>query len=281
MGSGELEQVRTHTEAGFALANKVRDRWSLASAGFDNARLAVYEGDWQTARHMSEVGSKAQPRDPRALAMRALVEYEVGDFDAGAAYVDQLQEVSESVPAPGPIAEHVFLAGAISLTARIADTDERLESAAASAGTLLSLPRLAPALAMVARTASALIAVQRKDVEAAERHYRAIEPQKGSACFIIPITFDRLLGLLAATFGQIDAALAHFSDGLAFCDRAGYRPEYASTASDYADVLLQRPSADDYARAIALQDEALGIAREFGMRPLVERVLARQQILNT
>ncbi len=89
MGSGELEQVRTHTEAGFALANKVRDRWSLASAGFDRARLAVYEGDWQTARHMSEVGSKAQPRDPRALAMRALVEYEVGDFDAGAAYIDE------------------------------------------------------------------------------------------------------------------------------------------------------------------------------------------------
>jgi hypothetical protein len=33
------------------------------------------------------------------------------------------------------------------------------------------------------------------------------------------------------------------------------------------------------ARAVALQDEALGIARELGMRPLMERVLARREIL--
>ena len=47
------------------------------------------------------------------------------------------------------------------------------------------------------------------------------------------------------------------------------------------DVLLQRASAGDCARAIALQDEALVIAHELGMRPLIERALARQQTLNT
>ena len=224
---------------------------------------------------MSEVGSKAQPRDPRALAMHALVEYESGDFDAGTAYLARLQEVSETVPAPGPIAEHAFLAGAISITARIADSDERLDSAAASAATLLSLPRLVPALALVARTASALIAVQRRDAEGAERYYRAIEPHKGSACFIIPLSFDRLLGLLAATADQMDRALMHYEEGLAFCDRAGYRPEYAWTACDYADALLTRNHPADRAKATALQDAAREIASELGMRPVI-RASARR-----
>ena len=65
------------------------------------------------------------------------------------------------------------MAGAISLAARISGSDERLDSAASSAESLLSLPRLAPALAMVARSALALIAVQRGDAGAAEEQYRA------------------------------------------------------------------------------------------------------------
>ncbi len=276
MASGEREQARDHTVAAFALAEKLRDRWSLASAGFDNARLAVYEGDWEAARRMSDVGATAQPRDPRALAMRALVEYEVGHFEAGGAYTARLQEAAVGAP-PGPIAEHVYMVGAIALGERIADSDERLTSGAATADALLSLPRLAPALAMAARAARALIAVQRNEIEAAHQHYRAIEPQKRSACFIVPLTFDRLLALLAVTLGQIETALAHYEDGLAFCDRAGYRPEYAWTACDYAGALLVRDHPGDRERAAALHEAALATARELGMRPLIERILDRQQ----
>jgi hypothetical protein len=90
---------------------------------------------------------------------------------------------------------------------------------------------------------------------------------------------DRLLGLLAATFGAVDAARAHFEDGLAFCARAGYRPEYAWTACDYAEALLAHGSGGERERAVALQDEALAIARELGMRPLQERILARREML--
>ena len=137
------------------------------------------------------------------------------------------------------------MVGAISVTQRIADSDELLASAAKSADALLLLPHLAPALAMVARSARALIAVQQDDAEAAETRYRDIEPQKRTASFIIPLTFDRVLGLLAVTFGQVETALTHYEDGLAFCERAGYRPEYAWTACDYADALLDRDRPGD------------------------------------
>ena len=85
-----------------------------------------------------------------------------------------------------------------------------------------------------------------------------------------------MLGLLAATADRIDVALGHFEDGLAFCERAGYRAEYAQIAGDYADAVLARGAADGRERAAVLQGESLEIGRELGMRPLVERMLARE-----
>ncbi len=66
---------------------------------------------------------------------------------------------------------------------------------------------------------------------------------------------------------------------LAFCRKAGYRPELAWTCCDYADTLLQRNKPGDRERAMTLLDESLAISSELGMRPLMERVLSRREIL--
>ena len=66
---------------------------------------------------------------------------------------------------------------------------------------------------------------------------------------------------------------------LAFCRKAGYRPELAWTCCDYADTLLQRNEPDDREKATSLLDESLAISTELGMRPLMERVLSRRDIL--
>jgi hypothetical protein len=209
--------------------------------------------------------------------MRAFLEYELGNFDAGATCIARLQDAAAGRAPPGPIAEHVFMVGAIAFTERIAGSDMRLTSAAASADVLLSLPHLAPAFALTARSARALIAVQRNEDEVVEEQYRAIEPQRRAACFIMPFTFDRLLALLAVTCGQIDTAVAHFEDGLSFCGRAGYRPEHAWTAYDYANALLIRDGQGDREKAGMLQGAALSTARELNMRPLIERILNRRK----
>ena len=44
----------------------------------------------------------------------------------------------------------------------------------------------------------------------------------------------RLLGLLAQTMGNMDQAIVHFEDALAFCGKAGYRTGLAWTFCDYA-----------------------------------------------
>ena len=56
------------------------------------------------------------------------------------------------------------------------------------------------------------------------------------------ISADRLLGLLSQTIGNLDQAVIHFEDAMAFCRKAGDRPELAWTCCDYADMQAQLDS---------------------------------------
>ena len=79
--------------------------------------------------------------------------------------------------------------------------------------------------------------------------------------------------------GDRRQAATHFEDAQTFCRGAGYGPELAWTCCDYADLLLERNNEGDRAKADALLDESLVISTELGMRPLMERVLSRREIL--
>jgi len=45
------------------------------------------------------------------------------------------------------------------------------------------------------------------------------------------------------------------------------------------DTLRERDAEGNLAKALALLDESLAISSELGMRPLMERVLSRREIL--
>ena len=79
--------------------------------------------------------------------------------------------------------------------------------------------------------------------------------------------------------GHNDDALARFEIVIEFARESGYRPVLAWACEGKAEVLLNRDEPGDREKANALQDEALSITREMGMRPLTERILARWEIL--
>ena len=117
------------------------------------------------------------------------------------------------------------------------------------------------------------------DAKMAEEHYFALQSSPAMMAIRFVISSDRLLGLLSQTMGDLDRATTHFEAALAFCRKAGYRPELAWTCCDYADALRERDGEGDRAKAVALLDDSLGISSGLGMRPLMERVLSRREIL--
>jgi hypothetical protein len=52
------------------------------------------------------------------------------------------------------------------------------------------------------------------------------------------------------------------------------RPWLAHTQHEYAEMLLARDQEEDRSKAMSLLDEALAIARELGMKSLVEKAQA-------
>ena len=130
----------------------------------------------------------------------------------------------------------------------------------------------------IARAGLALLATTRNTMVDAEEQYIALEPHRGTILVFSMISVDRLLGMLSATLGRFEQATIHFEDSLAFCRKAGYRPELAWSLCDYADMLLERNAEGDRRKATALLDESLQISSDLGMRPLMERVLSRRGI---
>jgi len=130
-----------------------------------------------------------------------------------------------------------------------------------------------------ARASLGLLSVMANDSEGAREHYVSLESAQGMLAPILSIESSHLLGLLAYTMSNLDQATVHFEEALAFCRKAGYRPELAWTFCDYADCLVERKGVGDLAKAKDMLDEAQAISSDLGMRPLMQRVLERMDQL--
>ena len=271
------EGATYHAEAALAAAERLRDRTWLIFALWSNESLCRLKGQWQAAREFSDRGLAVAPREPRLLGFRTLLEYEVGDTAAGETYLERLLEAMR-LSSPGPTMESLLPTIAIPLVNRITGMAERSEAAQSAAQAALSSGFVLPLGAQAARVGLAMLAVERRDVEAATLQYPALQSTQAIMA-MTTINGDRLLALLSQTMGNQEQAASHFEDALAFCRKAGYRPELAWTCCDYADMHQERDGDGDRAKAVSLLDESLAISRELGMRPLMERVLSRREIL--
>jgi hypothetical protein len=90
---------------------------------------------------------------------------------------------------------------------------------------------------------------------------------------------DRLMGIFAAAARDYPTAETCFRNAVAFCEKAGYRPELAWSYSDYGEFLAARNGPGDIEQARDMQSRSLAVARELGMKPLIERIVGRKQIL--
>ena len=207
---------------------------------------------------------------------RVLAACQIGEFDSAEARLDELIEVMQLNPT-GPTIDRAFFSLTAPLSAHITSVVERSEVAEEAARIILSNSSAIPVVVDIARYGRSLLAVQQGDAAAAREQYGSLA--LSGIGIIFGIHDSQILGLLARTMGDLDQAMAHFEDALAFCRRAGYRPVLALICCDYADTLLQRSQSGDREKAMSLLDESLAISSELDMRPLMERVLPRREIL--
>ncbi len=280
--TGDSKAAGQHAAAGLATSERLRDRYRLRNALLTCQGLAWLEGDWKAARRFSDralaLGAHVVARDDASLlAARALLEYDRGNFVQGEAHLDQLLEVIRLFK-PGPTMEGITSSISIVLIARSTGGGSKgVDTAEDSVITVLASPNVTPLQAEGARATLALIAVQEGDVTAAEEQHAALKSHRGVMLPYFTISADRLLGLLAQTLGKLDDAASHFEDALAFCRKAGYRPELAWSLHDYAEALLQANGSTAREEVASLLEEASSISTELGMKPLLKRVVELQQ----
>ncbi len=216
------------------------------------------------------------PMDPRLLMERVMLEFQVGDHTKGEASLERMQDVVR-LSSTGPTTANACLALASPVAASISGAVSNPDPGEASIAAVLSSPAATPFFTLSALAGASLLAVMRGESDLAREHYAALKFSPG--LMVVYVSSDRLLGLLSQTMGNLDQAVTHFEDALSFCRKAGYRPELAWTCCDYADTLLQRDASGDRERAMSLLDESWAISSDLGMRPLMERVLSRREIL--
>ena len=269
---GDLAEVRRHGSAMLAPAERLRDRFWLSGALWKNGIGFRLAGDWETARDFNDRALAGLGTRASVLADRVMLECEVGDLDQSRAFLEQfLVAPMAGAVTPG------YVAILMPLFARITGGVSHLDLAKEAAEGILSSDSSNPNALSRARAGLGLQAVLENDGVGALAQYAALESARGTMLWWM-ISGGRLLGLLAQTIGKPDDSVVHFEDALTFCRKAGYRPELAWTCCDYAGTLLERKGRDDNGRAVVLLDESLAISTQLGMRPLIERVVALQEL---
>jgi tetratricopeptide (TPR) repeat protein len=275
---GMPDESRRQASAALAVAERLHSRFWLSGSLFRSAGTAAVLGDWTDARELGHRGLSVDETDPRALSLFVRLEYETGDFDKGAAYLNRLIGPGSQ---PSPQSTLLAIASAaqlIPMVYRITGDVFRIDYAEAAAYATLSSRYAPPYIQSMAYMGLGILAAQRSDARMATEQYSVLKLHRNGMglCFQ---AVDRILGILAHTMGNLDLAITHFEEAMTMCRKAGYRVELAWTCCDYADTLRERDAEGDRAKAVSLLDESLAISSALGMQPLMERVLSRREIL--
>jgi tetratricopeptide (TPR) repeat protein len=273
---GKSDDAHRHLDISLPLAEKLRHRQRLEFALLSQYSLALAEGAFDRARLGIQRALQISPGGAIHIGQLALLEHERGNHDAGRALEFKLIENMKLAP-PGPNWWHSIPALVLPLIALTTGDRSRVDIARQATESVVASRSSRKIYAQIGQ---AFIALLEQDSRPANNLYSILKSFcEGRLLQFIGMSGDRLLGNLTRTAGAPDAAAEHFARAADFCRRAHFGPELAWTFNDHADLLYERNRAGDRERAVEMRDESLAIARELGMKPLIERVISRKKIL--
>lgn len=259
--SGHPAEARLEALLNLEQAERLADPGLLADALYVRMSLAQFTGEWDAAREHAARGLDVSPYHLPILQMRTVLEFELGNENEGWQYLDRLCDAAAHA-GPYPLRRGLHrlaltqIAGLRGEPVQVSDTERSTIRMAVLFNETLPI---------------AFAAVHDHDSVRATEAMIALGPYAGTIIATPQVT-ERLLGRLAAVAGDHTRAARHFENALAFCRRAGYRPELAWACHDYARFLFSGGQAEHRHTAGALTLEARTLATGLGMLPLVARV---------
>ena len=274
---GRFDDAVRYAESAVAIATRIGFQSANGIASRAGADVATARGRWSEASEwVTRWEAGAIAGNPEGTALRnILLTAQTRRPDS----IEKALEILHSADTTTPIVAADILGGLGELYYSIPDLGipDDLSAAWHKSSEIYAANYHHTFFGHAAITSAGLVAVAPQDREMAKKPYELLAPV--SSRLQLAVSTDRILGLLAVLLGDNDAAAKHFEDAMTFCRVVGAKKELAWACSGYAEMLLDSCDDDDRERVIVLQDEALTITRELGMRPLTERILARREIL--
>ena len=272
-----------------------RNKWAVASGAADLAMVQVMSGKFEEAMDAVEVGEAASEGESRVLASAMLAQCFTGDLAKAHEYAVRGSDGWRSLVKAGSqvgarwgflvSVEESWLINDNMIDAELLELGEAWTEMDDESGDRWDREH---ALA-IAHNFLGVAAVIRDDRGKSESHYESASKLPVPAQHISSAGWlaTPALAYMAAHLGRYSEADAHFKTALETANRWPSPTLRAFTLTLYAEMILDRSADDpsstsgiaDHEKAIKLQDEALAITQELGMRPLTERILARREIL--
>jgi tetratricopeptide (TPR) repeat protein len=268
--AGETDLAIESDEAALRIANEMGDKRVTVIALQSLVVVAAYTGDWAAVdSYIAQASSSADYFATFMEGWLAWTNFERGDFDEGEEAVRRISGSQDSVQV-GALFRSLCHAG------RVTGNPHYLEEAKSTAET----GELHYGVAINQKTlVLAEVGVELNDIQLVESVYDDLNslptPIFGSTRGEVFTTQARA----AWAIGDTAKSVADFESDLATSHESGYGVELVWTQFFYAKMLLERDAAGDRERATDLQDEAIAIATELGLKPLLERLLGQRERL--
>ena len=253
------------------------DIWTYHHYG---TNLAIYDGDWSTARRHSDAVLSIVS-DFAVLGCRACVEYESGNFEEGRRYLNMFTDLVRS----GIDSPHSYSFGAYAIirASRISGNMQYLELADEWGRRGLESLSRAPIGEKLSKLAIGTVSILRGDLEEAKTYFDELIAEandiSGGASLYAMLRFGEFFGLYARALGRLDEAADHLRKTIAAIKNQ--KPRSAWLFHDLAVTLLQRSQQGDVAEAKDLLKEALATAVHIGMPPLEKRIREALERIST
>lgn len=272
--NGQTDEATFESDANLALAEQLKDRGLLSDAVYLKNLLAQLRGDWREARVHSDRALALSPHQIPLLQIRLLLECETDHRKAGHAYLERVL-AAERRAGPWPLAG-AFTAVLLSQLACLWHDNTCCDAALRTSRAVLAKRPAIPMAQVWSRVSRGLVAIHRSKRDECEEELDFLEQYKAINVMPYVLTY-RMLGSLAHCAGQTRRAIVHFEHAVAFCRKAGYKPELAWTLYDYAKARIDSGSRDDREKAAAMLNEGHDLSSGLGMRTLSATIASFRQ----